>query len=398
MTAGTVTDAVEAVLEDDLIDEERESMGEKEKQYRLSAYVMTVTTLLFVVLEFMLHRKVVFMMDDFWYATNLATGNPLATAWDVIQSQVWHYMNWGGRSITHGLLQFTLMGGELFADILNILMTVTLSWLLCVLAGAKNWRSFCTAFILLISLNGDVKLSMFWQSGSANYLYSTGWILLFVLIDMRQVKDPDAKPLKGVCAWIIPLALISGWSNENMGPASFCLSLIVIGYFAAFLKKKVPVWMWLGSAFSLLGSILVVVAPGNFVRSAFVEEAPLWKIVYERCLTMLSAGTEVLFPTVLFLLIFLGLYLKAGNPLQPFQIMLLTMAVLAFGAMILSPTFPERATFGIMAIGIVLILSFIEGMIKSDSGYKKYAFIFYIWMFAFGLYVLTMELRLPLEL
>jgi len=66
--------------------------------------------------------------------------------------------------------------------------------------------------------------------------------------------------------------------------------------------------------------------------------------------------------------------------------------------MILSPTFPERATFGIMALGIVLILSFIEGMIQADAGYRKYAFVFYIWMFAFGLYVLTMELRLPLEL
>ena len=174
--------------------------------------------------------------------------------------------------------------------------------------------------------------------------------------------------------------------------------LIVIGYFVKILKRKVPLWMWLGGISSLCGSILVVVAPGNFVRSAFVQEAPLWKVIYERCLTMLSAGTQVLFPTVLFLLIFMGMYLKAGNRLQSYQIMLLLMAVLAFGAMILSPTFPNRATFGIMAVGIVLILSFIEGMIQADPGYKKYAFVFYIWMFAFGLYVLIMELRLPLEL
>ena len=113
---------------------------------------------------------------------------------------------------------------------------------------------------------------------------------------------------------------------------------------------------------------------------------------------MLSAGTEVLFPTLLFLLVFLVLYIKSGNRLQPFQVILLTMAVLAFGAMILSPTFPARATFGIMALGIVLILSFIEGMILARPDYKKYAYIFYIWMFVFGIYVLTMELRLPLEM
>ena len=111
---------------------------------------------------------------------------------------------------------------------------------------------------------------MFWQSGAVNYLYSAVWIFAFMLIYVRQVRTPDAKPLPVSFLWMIPLGLITGWSNENMGPASFCLSLIVIGYFAGMLKRKVPIWMWLGSISSLCGSILVVAAPGNFVRSAFV--------------------------------------------------------------------------------------------------------------------------------
>lgn len=358
---------------------------------------IVVCTLIFALLEFGLHRKVVFMMDDFWYATNLVTGEPLASAGDVIQSQIWHFLNWGGRSITHGVLQFILMGGELFADVLNMIVTLTLCWMICELADAKNLMSFCTAFVLLVSLNGDVSRSMFWQSGAVNYLYSTNWILLFVLVYMRQVKNPEAKSLKGAGLWIIPLGLVSGWSNENMGPASFCLSLIVIGYFVKFLNRKVPAWMWFGCLSSFVGSVLVIAAPGNFVRSAFVEEKPFLEMLYGRCLTLLGAGTNVLFSTVLFLLIFMYLYFKAGNNLQPYQIMVMIMMVLAFGAMFLSPTFPNRATFGIMVLGIVLILSFLQGTIYSDAKYKKYAFIFYMWMFVFGIYILTMELRLAIK-
>jgi len=75
-------------------------------------------------LQFMVHRYVPFMMDDLWYGTNLATGEPLHSLGDVVEGQVWHYLNWGGRSITHGILQITLMSGEWCADILNLLMTM----------------------------------------------------------------------------------------------------------------------------------------------------------------------------------------------------------------------------------------------------------------------------------
>ena len=53
-----------------------------------------------------------FMMDDIWYSekliSNEASGIPITSFKDIIESQIWHYYNWGGRSITHGLLQILL--------------------------------------------------------------------------------------------------------------------------------------------------------------------------------------------------------------------------------------------------------------------------------------------------
>lgn len=215
--------------------------------------IIIIYLLIFVVLECAVHRKVVFMMDDFWYATNLVTGEPLSGIKDVLQSQAWHFMNWGGRNISHGVLQLLLMSDELCADILNIIVTFTLSYLICELADAKKVMYFCAVFFMLISLNGDVKLSMFWQAGSANYLYCTNWILLFIIIYLRQVKKPDAPALRGIVFWILPLGLISGWSNENMGPASF------VCIFCKVSKKKgsgvdvagkcsFPIWQYFGSS------------------------------------------------------------------------------------------------------------------------------------------------------
>lgn len=353
-------------------------------------FVLFVCFLIEALLEFKVHRRFVFMRDDLWYTTNLVTGEPLAGIADVIESQLWHFQNWGGRNINHGLLQLVLMGGELFADILNMIVTCTLSFLICETAGKRNVKYFCLSFFLLISLNTDIKQSMFWQSGAANYLYSTNWVLLFIFLYLRQVRNPDAKQPWGITLWMIPLGLITGWSNENMGPASFAFCVMVLVYFGKLLKKKVPVWMWLGAVSSLCGSVMVIVAPGNFVRSTTVEEMPLWESIYNRFWSMFVAETSYLFPATVCMLLFLLVYMYVGNKLQPFQIMLMLTAVLAYGAMILSPTFPARATFGIMVICIVLIISFIHGL------EEKYISLFAICEWLYGMYALMVALKLPM--
>lgn len=371
-------------------------MTKKDTGRKILGIALALCVLVEAVYEFLLHRKYIFVWDDGWYATNLVTGEPLASIADVIESQIWHFMNWGGRCINHGLLQIVLMNGELFADVLNMVVTFTLCYLICELAGKKNLIYYCISFFLLIGLNTDVKLSMFWQSGSVNYLYSTNWILLFLIVYMRQVKNPEAGRLKGIEFWMIPLGLITGWSNENMGPACFTTAIIVILYFVKGLKKKVPVWMWIGAFTSFCGSILVLVAPGNFVRNEYMSEAPFFEALYNRFFTMLMGGASYLYASFLFTLFFMLFYLKVGNKLQPFQIILMVTLILAFGAMALSPAFPNRAAFGMMVLCIVLIISFIHGIEKKDTGYGRYIFFFSLCMWAYGIYILKAAMLAPL--
>lgn len=358
--------------------------------------VLTVCILVTAVLEFKLHRRFVFLWDDLWYSTHLVTGEKLSCLKDVFDSQYWHYFNWGGRTVNHTLLQLLTMAGERLTDVINMIVTFTLSFLICQIAGKINWKNYCLAFFLLIGINTDIKLSMFWQSGSTNYLYSSNWILLFLLFYLQYVKKPESKKSILLSVLMLPLGLITGWSNENIGPACMVTAFVVIFYCYKYLKKKAPIWMWIGAASSLLGSLLLILAPGNFIRKTHVEDVSIWETLYQRFLSMLTGGFNYLFPTLLFLLLSLFIYLKLGNKIKPYQVIIMITAVLSYGAMILSPTFPNRATFGIMVLCIILILSFLNGIEEKDEKYRNLIFLFTIGIWLSGIISLLAALRLPL--
>lgn len=309
-----------------------------------------------IITEFTAQRFIPFMMDDFWYGTNLVTGEKLGSFHDVVESMVWHFYNWGGRCMTHGVLQLTLMSGELCADILNVTMTLLLTFLVCVVIRQRKLAIFLMVHSMLFSMNANVKMSMLWQSGTANYVYSTVWIFVFIWPYLRALQEPERKPLPLAALWLAPMGLLAGWSNENMGPACFLTALGITAYLWR-MRRRPAVWMIVGVISSLMGSILVVTAPGNFMRSGYVENQGLWG----RLLSMLTAGTDYLLPSVLPMVLFLLLKGAClGKKISKEQWVLLVMVVLSYGAMVLSPHYPDRATFGTMVFSIALLVSVLQ--------------------------------------
>ena len=176
--------------------------------------------------------------------------------------------------------------------------------------------------------------------------------------DSDEGVNTRKKDLPGITLWIIPLGLLAGWSNENMGPAVWILSLVVI-LAAIKEKRKLHLWMILGNLTCLFGSVMMIIAPGNFVRSAqtWDDKGLLWKF-YLRCYSEAKGAMEYLFPTLLILTLMLilargveGVRIGRRNGL------LLFCALLSWGAMILSPHYPDRAAFGTMTLLICVIVS-----------------------------------------
>lgn len=357
------------------------------RKKRLEKFITVIGIVILFFLQFLLHRGVPFMMDDLWYSTNLATDELLQNFGDVVESQIWHFYNWGGRNITHGILQLTLMAGELAADCMNVAMTLLLSYLVCLLAGNKHPMCFLAAGSMMLALNANVKMSMFWQAGAVNYVYSTVWIFLFLWVFLRELEE-DAEKLPLVTVWILPLGIMTGWSNENMGPAVFLAACGVTAYLVLWKKKKVKAWMLEGIVTSLVGSIMVVIAPGNFVRSAAIEQQGIGEEIFNHIYSMLCATTEYLFPVLLLMAAILFVYIVCmKGQLRPIQIGLLLTGILAHGAMLLSPHYPDRATFGVMMIGIVLILSLCEDMIKKNRMVKPYLVSAMVCLWVYAIYI-----------
>lgn len=357
---------------------------------RKKAGIIRALPVILIIVSFLViylaNRAVPFMMDDEWYGKKLFSEEPLSSFGDIVEFQVWHYHNWGGRSITHTILQLMLMAGEHAADICNTAATALLGGMVCLAAGVKKrdgrgW-SMLAAVSMILGLNASWKMSMFWQAGAANYLYITIFILAFLHCYLRELSCepvrapvtggasalPEGLPgkLPGITLWILPLGVIAGWSNENMGPAAWVVSLLVMGLLVK-RKRRIQPWMILGNLACLAGGVLVVAAPGNFVRSgeaAASDYGILWKC-FLRCYGSAKAALEFMFPVllVLFGVVFLykGVFKKVIGERNG---LFLFGALLSWGAMILSPHYPDRATFGTMLLLICAVISMANGILR----------------------------------
>lgn len=366
----------------------------EEKSRKIMWSITGILIVVSVLVMYKTHRAVPFMMDDLWYSTMLSDETPITSFSDIVRSQIWHYFNWGGRSMTHGILQLTLLAGERAADILNVLMTLALSGMICTVAGNRCLPAFWAAMAMVLGLNANWKMSMFWQAGAANYLYITVFILAFVWCFLRELPEGEVteagageKPVRrlpGITLWILPLGLLAGWSNENMGPVAWLLSLAVI-LLTVREKRRLPLWMPLGNVSCLIGSILVIAAPGNFVRSAQIEANSygFWWQCFLRGYAESTAAVVYLFPTLLVLgfMIVMSRGVLKQKPGRR-NILLLIGALLSWGAMALSPHYPDRAAFGTMVLLLCVILSLAKKILQArrDLAWALWGMAALIWL------------------
>lgn len=340
------------------------------------------------------HEAVVFMGDDGWYMTNLVTGEPLKGFSDIVQSQLWHYNEWGGRTVTHAVLQAVLMSGEFWANILNMVMTILLAYVIVMIAGCKKWIWCFVSLTLLIFVNCNTRASMMWEAGCVNYVYSSVWILVFLFLYLEELEGKSHKPF-GVCFWIVPLGLIAGWSNENMGPTAFLMSVLVTVYIAKKERRKPQAWMVEGSIASLAGSVLVICAPGNFVRSALVTYDSVWQKWHSVLYNFYTATFEFLFFS--FFLLLVSAFLYAGVcrfELKKWHYAMYLAIILAHGAFLLSPTYPSRASFGILCLCTTVTVSMISEVMKV-SRYKTPLFIAFAFCYSRAVFILLDVIAFP---
>lgn len=313
--------------------------------------------------------------DDFSYSYDFS-GNKIKTIGEIISYQYQHYFLWGGRSIAHTVGQIFLLLGKNIFTIVNTFVYTTMIYLMYKLTIKTKDNPY---LILVIHFLIYFSLPVFgqnclWLIGSSNYLWTTTFIL-YILNIYKNNEKRDCL-LKNILLFLG--GVIAGWTNENTS-AGLIMLLLALLAFEYFNKEKIYRWKLSGLAGVVLGFLIMVLAPGNFIRknTFFVDERSLIVKVIERGLHASVKGINIMLPLIALLIILISLYLYNKKKINNLVYVYLVGSFFAIYTMVLSPTFPDRSWIGPIVF-MILAINVLLGELKiSDKSLKLFKYIYF---------------------
>lgn len=346
-----------------------------DRRIRIFIFLLTLVSIFSFIL--FLNIRTPMMGDDFTYAYIFSTTNKLENLSDIIQSQYNHYKNWGGRVIVHAVAQVLLLLPPLSADIINSLAFVALLILIYLFINYKNPLNtslFIGIFLLMWFLTpfGETVL---WITGSANYMWGIMLILAFLFI-YSNYKNQKINVFVSIAIFIF--GIIAGWTNENTGASLIVMIILFLLYYKK-QKWDIPLWAYSGLAGVLIGYIFMIAAPGNTVRAGTLNsEITLHILVYRFLKYSYTFITTIGILNFAYIVLFYIVYKEKKENYKQVLLKSLIFEIGTFASiysMLLSPSFPDRAWFGVITYNIIavgILLAFIDNLIIR---YVKYGFI-----------------------
>lgn len=187
------------------------------------------------------------------------------------------------------------------------------------------------------------------------------------MLKYMENKPTKRKILSMVLMFL--LGIIAGWTNENTAVGA--IFIVVASLF--FMKKskvKLEKWHISGAAGIVIGFILLIAAPGNYARNElFVDNTSvIVKWIY-RAVNYSISFVDILKPLILFTIILVTINIYYKKKIEKNVIVYLIAAVLTVYSMVLSPTFPERAWFGVIIYAIIADMYLLYNVDKLNKVY-----------------------------
>lgn len=301
-----------------------------------------------------------FISDDFAYLFIYGEQARVASIADVIQSQVNHYYQWGGRSVVHFIAQVLLMLPSYAADILNSFVYMAYAYLIYLHIKGRKTNSISLFILINLAvwfLQPVIGDTILWITGSANYLWGTTLILLF-LLPYRLYDGGSLNKLRQIIAFVSLFAfgIIAGWTNENTAGAMVLIVFLLFFYYRS-QGWKIPVWGVSGLIGGIIGFTIMMLAPGNLERAGEASGLNLYMLAYRlfNCTLIFFYYNGAAILLSLLLIILYRWFPKQREQKGVMEISLIytIAAVAAVYAMMLSPTFPRRALFGVVTYLII---------------------------------------------
>lgn len=179
--------------------------------------------------------------------------------WEIFVSQYNHYIGTNGRYVAHWIVQwFIVFGGRALFSVVNALVYVVCAVYILRLANLK-WNKhpmalFFTIAILLISFR--TKFTPSCQIGFI-WMFTLSAICIDIFLNKKDVK----------AVWFVPLAVfafLAGWGQEAL-----CLGVAAAMCLYVLDKRfKLTCSQWIIVVCYCLGTLILAIAPSNFVRAS----------------------------------------------------------------------------------------------------------------------------------
>ena len=204
--------------------------------------------------------------DDFTYIFHQSTDLPITSLGELIDSNIWGYLNVNGRFLVHCFVQGCLNCYPLFYICSVLLFGVLIMSMTYLIRRATN-RIKGDVIYIIVSITSLLPLTATLLYGTVamtiNYMWSAAIYTFFLSIYMHIKEDGvDYSWWKNVLLLIFGL-ICGSWQE------SFCIGIAgaLCIYHLINIRKLTPSLFCLIVGFGI-GAAVLVFAPGNFVRLA----------------------------------------------------------------------------------------------------------------------------------
>jgi hypothetical protein len=315
------------------------------------------------------------MSDELQFDTSLYN-----SVLDIIKLVYQSYMTWNGRSVVQFIMNCFLMTPKWFFNIMNSLCFVLLTVLMYMnIEGRKKYDSFIYLLINLAIWQFGVSFdqTILWESGACNYLWGITIILGFVTLYRYKLEKIDSvKHEKLLAVLLFIFGIMAGWCNENTSGGGILLVLLALCRYIFYSKEngkaKIKPWMVSGLLGIFLGFGMMVMAPGNSIRTESVTEDESTGImaIVGRFLKINKAVETYLFVLLaVAIILFVYLMLKKHTLFSMINSIFYAVASIATAyALIMTATPMDRAYFGASIFMIIACIQMIAYIPDDEVG------------------------------
>ncbi len=333
---------------------------------RRSILMIFIVSLVFCMI-YILNDIYPLFLDDWNYSFVVSENRRVESLSDVFISQYHHYFEWGGRAVVHIICQALLMLDFFWLCVLNAVAYVALLFVMYSIANKNNKVNpfvFLLCHICVWFLQLAFCQTVLWKTGSANYLWGMLIVLLFIYPYYLYFRNREYSDgiFKAVLFFIT--GIIAGWTNENIG-----IALIFYILASLFLyrreKMKLPKWAIFGLVGAIIGCGAMLLAPGNYIRLASVEQmvAEQGKTMSEEYFlnlkNLLIYSVQTVLPLITAYIAGIIIYIRQKeksierDTVLKSSLLFIITGFVALFALMASPTSEKRAMFGIIILFII---------------------------------------------